>query len=117
MDIIALFFIGTLIGFYYKYEKRTKILLSILFLAMFYYVSIGLFLDIDMLYGLVDKPTNFMYSSGIFKVPFDSYEELCRKFNWYGLGIIMFIYYPYMLYIGIELGKEIESYKLWKTTR
>lgn len=93
---------------YKRLHKRDDFLLyilSVIFLFIFYSASILIFCDFGF-FGILEQPTEFMYSSGIFEVPFNSFEELALKENrgYVFLGVFLFCLYPLPFYMGIHMG-------------
>jgi len=110
LDIFLLDIMGIIIAYIckkrYKQHSLLVYTLSGLFLLIFYIFAIGLWCDYHMFGGVIENPTEFMYSSGIFDVPFDSFEELALPENrmWVFLGVFLFCLYPLWLYLGIMSG-------------
>jgi len=109
LDVFGLIAIGIVLALLSKkwYKKDSFLLYttSLGILLLFYSVSIGFFCELPFLDIFAEESScRFMYSSGIFDVPFQNLQELITYPAYLYLGIVMFILYPAFLYIGTQTG-------------
>jgi len=116
IDTFLLICLGTLLALIakkrYKPESFLIYELSFITLALFYYMSLGLWLGYPMFGDFIDEdPTKFMYSGESMllgfigmTLPFNNWNELVKYPFWVGYGVIMFCTYPMWLFLGIKNG-------------